>query len=191
MTLRFIFISSARFARRERRAERLEQSVSIARLADRSNPRLAREACRSGLVLGSRSQCSTFMLQGCAFKVLACRAFELALTVVPLVGSHACHAHVPATPWTWTPGDGLASWGSGLRLVHQTPRAWNQINLCLARAQSCSILLTSERPSPSSGDGQSAAIGAERFTVGHSVAGHPGRHLRRGGCSRPKWHRTE
>jgi hypothetical protein len=74
--------------------------------------------------------------------VLACRAFEVALAGIRLVTHHAGHAHVPATPGTWTPGNWLLGWGSGLRLGHQTPRLWNSINLGPAGAPSCSILLT-------------------------------------------------
>jgi hypothetical protein len=62
------------------------------------------------------------MFPGGAFEVLACRALEPALAVIPPVTIHAFHAHVPATPRTWTPGDWLVAWGSGLRLVHQAPR---------------------------------------------------------------------
>jgi hypothetical protein len=160
----------------------LEQSVSIAQLTDRSNPKLASEACHPGLVLRSRSHCFAFMFHGCAFKVLACRAFELALAVLPLVGNHACHAHVPATPWTWTPGDWLVSWDSGLRLVHQTPGCFELNQFTPARAQSCSILLTSRRTAALGCDGQSAAIGAcgksicfDHFTAGrHGTAGQQG-----------------
>jgi hypothetical protein len=80
---------------------------------------LTKQSSSLRLVLGSRSQGFNLKVPGCALKVLACRAFEPALAGIPLVTIHACHAHVPATPWTRTPGDGLVAWGSELSVVHQ------------------------------------------------------------------------
>jgi hypothetical protein len=105
------------------------------------------------------------MLHGCALKVLACRAFELALAVVPL--SVAMLVTLMSRPHLG-PGRraiGLCLGGAGLRLVHQPPVLGTKsiyARLAHNAVQYCSL---QNGPWPSSADGQSVAIGAERLQL--------------------------
>jgi hypothetical protein len=112
------------------------------------------------------------MFAGRAFKVLACRALEPALAGFAPATNHAGYAQVPATPRTWTPGDRLVAYVSGLRVVHQVPLCLESIYVRLApkAVQYCSL---QNGPRSSAAQGKSAAIGTdgksidlEHFTAG-------------------------
>jgi hypothetical protein len=165
MTFRFILKSSGVL-----RDESAEPSAR-----DNLSQNLTKQSSSLRLVLGSRSQGFNLKVPGCALKVLACRAFEPALAGIPLVTIHACHAHVPATPWTRTPGDGLVAWGSELRVVHQALAVLG-IRSIYARLAHKAVQYCSLQNGPSAAYGQSAAIGAdgESIYLDYLTAGRQG-----------------
>ena len=72
-------------------------------------------ACPATAISGASASLD---VAGRDFKVLTRPAFEGALAGIRLLTHHACHAHVPAAPGTWTPCNCLL--GRGVGLGHET-----------------------------------------------------------------------